>query len=138
MHISNNDNLDMETYLINLSGPLNERQYEPLTEMFRDILAEGITQVVINLEDVPLIDSRGLAALVAGYKLFGRDPKNFRLVALQDQPKLVFELTGFDNVFEIFDDPTGATAPELERWLELPGNLPASETSRVPFELAIN
>ena len=131
-----NDNVDMETYLINLSGPLNERQYEPLTQLFRDILAEGITQVVINFKEVPLIDSRGLAALVAGYKLFGRDPKKFRLVALQDQPKLVFELTGFDNIFEIFADLAEATALEPDLYLDLPQALPVSGT-HVELELTV-
>lgn len=136
--MNNKPNLDMEIYLINLTGPLNERQYEPVTQMFRAVRAEGITQVVINLKDVPLIDSRGLAALVAGYKLFGRDPKKFRLVALQDQPKLVFELTGFDNIFEIFDGPAEATELELELSLELPGNLRISEMGRALFDLTVN
>jgi anti-anti-sigma factor len=138
MHISNNDTLDMETYLINLSGPLNERQYEPLTQMFRNLVAEGITQVVINLRDVPLIDSRGLAALVAGYKLFGRDPKNFRLIGLQDQPKLVFELTGFDSIFEIFADLAEAAVLEPNLYLDLPRAHPVSETHSLELNLTIN
>jgi len=137
MSILNNGNGDVEIYLINLSGPLNERQYEPITQMFRDILAQGISQVVINLVDVPLIDSRGLAALVAGYKLFGRDPKNFRLVALQDQPKLVFELTGFDNIFEIFDNLGEATEVEPAVCLELPQAFPGS-VARSAFDLVVN
>jgi anti-anti-sigma factor len=137
MGILNNGNGDVEIYLINLSGPLNERQYEPITQMFRDILAQGISQVVINLVDVPLIDSRGLAALVAGYKLFGRDPKNFRLVALQDQPKLVFELTGFDNIFEIFDNLGEATEVEPAVCLELPQAFPVS-VARSAFDLVVN
>ena len=138
MAILTNDNVETETYLINLSGPLNERQYEPLTQMFRDILAEGVTRVVINLKEVPLIDSRGLAALVAGYKLFGRDPKNFRLVALQDQPKLVFELTGFDNIFEIFADLAEAAGLEPELYLDLPQALPVSGTHRLELNLRIS
>jgi anti-anti-sigma factor len=137
MSILNNGNGDVEIYLINLSGPLTERQYEPITQMFRDILAQGISQVVINLVDVPLIDSRGLAALVAGYKLFGRDPKNFRLVALQDQPKLVFELTGFDNIFEIFDNLGEATEVEPAVCLELPQAFPVS-VARSAFDLVVN
>jgi anti-anti-sigma factor len=134
MSISTNDNVDIEIYLINLSGPLNERLYEPLTQMFKDILAEGITQVVINLKDVPLIDSRGLAALVAGYKLFGRGPKKFRLVDLQDQPKLVFELTGFDNIFELYDDLAEATELESDLHLESPRNFPVAG----PYSLGVD
>jgi anti-anti-sigma factor len=61
---------------------------------------QGVKRVLVNLEDVPFIDSRGLAALIAGYKMFGSDARNFRLVGIQDQPRLVFELTGFDHVFQ--------------------------------------
>jgi anti-anti-sigma factor len=68
--------------------------------LFRDLAEDGIKRVVVNLEDVPFIDSQGLAALVAGYKIFGSAPRNFRLTGIQDQPKLVFELTGFDHVFQ--------------------------------------
>jgi anti-anti-sigma factor len=137
MSISKNGNVDVEIYLVNLNGPLNERQYDPLTQLFRDVLAEGITQVVINFKDVPLIDSRGLAALVAGYKLFGRDPKKFRLVGLQDQPKLVFELTGFDNIFEIFEDLAEVSTLEPNLYLDLPQTLPVSGIHSLGLDLTV-
>jgi anti-anti-sigma factor len=86
--------------LVNLSGPLNVSRASDAIQLFSDVAERGIQRVVINLEDVPFIDSRGLAALIAGYKLFGSDPRNFQLIGIQDQPRLVFELTGFDQVFE--------------------------------------
>ena len=138
MSLSNNGKANLEIYLINLSGPLNERQYATITETFRDISQQGVERVVVNLNDVPLIDSRGLAALVAGYKLFGRDPKNFRLAALQDQPRLVFELTGFDNIFEIFDDLAEATELETAVHLDLPQAFPVSGPRRAGLDLAVN
>jgi anti-anti-sigma factor len=140
MSLSNDGNVDMQIHLIKLSGPLNEGQYEKITRMFRDVSAQGVERVVVDLDDVPLIDSRGLAALVAGYKLFGRDPKNFRLVALQDQPRLVFELTGFDNIFEIFDNLAEATALESALCLELPHglSLPISVSPTVELDLTVN
>jgi anti-anti-sigma factor len=74
---------------------------------------------VINLEDVPFLDSHGLGALLTGYKIFGKDPHKFRLTGLQDQPKLVFELTGYDHVFQTSAHPT-------ENRIEVKGlNLPA-------------
>ena len=138
MSVSNDGNVDMQIHLIKLSGPLNECQYEKTTRMFRDVLAQGGNRVVVDLDDVPLIDSRGLAALVAGYKLFGRAPKNFRLVALQDQPKLVFELTGFDIIFEIFDDLAEAAELETALCMELPQALPVSVPRTAALDLAVN
>ena len=117
MSVLSHSKIDMEIHLVNLAGPLNENQFEEVTRIFKDIAEQGIKRVVVSLAEVPLIDSRGLAALIAGYKFFGSEPKNFRLAALQDQPRLVFELTGFDNIFQIFD--TVAAAAKLEPYLEL-------------------
>jgi anti-anti-sigma factor len=89
----------VDGYWVDLSGPLNIGRSEDLVELFQDLSARGIERVAVNLEDVPFIDSQGLAALIAGYKIFGSDPRNFRLTGVQDQPRLVFELTGFDHVF---------------------------------------
>ena len=117
MSVSNNSEVEMEIHVVNLTGPLNERQFEDVTRLFKDLAEQDVKRVVVNLAEVPLIDSRGLAALVVGYKTFGREPQNFRLVALQDQPRLVFELTGFDQIFQIYDSL--ATAAEIEPHLEL-------------------
>ena len=66
--------------------------------LFKDIAERGAGQLVINLEDVPLIDSHGLAVLLAGYRLFGSDARRFRLAALQEQPKLLLKVCQLDNV----------------------------------------
>jgi anti-anti-sigma factor len=87
-------------YRVNLSGPLNIGRSENVVQLFLELSEGGAERVVVNLEDVPFIDGQGLAALVAGYRIFGGDPESFRLIGMQDQPRLVFELTGFDHVFQ--------------------------------------
>jgi anti-anti-sigma regulatory factor len=71
-----------------------------------------VGRVVVDLADVPFIDSPGLALLVAGYHLFGSRPQNFRLAALQKQPQLLLELTGFDHIFQCFATASEALAAE--------------------------
>ena len=95
----------VDSYLISLSGPLNFTRSEDVVQRFRDLSERGIKRVTIDMENVPLIDSRGLAALIAGYKIFGSEAANFQLTAIQDQPRLVLELTGFDLIFQIDDHP---------------------------------
>jgi anti-anti-sigma factor len=87
--------------VLNLSGPLNGRHADAARQLFGEISERGVERVVVNLREVPFIDSRGLATLIAGYKVFGGRAMNFRLAAVQDQPQLVLELTGFDQVFEV-------------------------------------
>ena len=69
----------------------------------------GCRHLIVNLEKVPFIDSHGLAALVIGLKIFD-DGDKLRLVAPQAQPKLLFELTMFDQIFHITDNVTTAKA----------------------------
>lgn len=98
--------------LIRLSGPLMASQAEKIIQRFREVSEQGVEGVVVDLNEVPFIDSRGLAALLAGYKLFGRQEQSFQLAAPQAQPKLLFELTGFDRIFQIFDRATVVTEAE--------------------------
>jgi len=98
--------------LVTLTGPLNALRAERVIQLFRDISGHGIERVVVNLEDVPFVDSPGLTALIAGYKIFGSDADNFRLIGVQDQPRLVFELTGFDHIFQT-DDHLGNNGTEV-------------------------
>jgi len=101
-----------DNHLVTLTGPLNALRAERTVQLFQDISEHGIERVVVNLEDVPFIDSSGLAALIAGYKIFGCDADNFRLIGAQDQPRLVFELTGFDHIFRT-DDHLGNNGTEV-------------------------
>ena len=119
-----------------MSGPLNENQFENVTQIFRDSAEQGAKRVVVNLADVPWIDSRGLAALIVGYKIFGGQPENFRLAALQDQPRLVFELTGFDNIFQIFESATQAAELEPNLRLEFLPGFPVPVPRLVKVDLA--
>jgi anti-anti-sigma factor len=102
-------------HVVNLSGALNASRAEGVIQLFREMAEQGVRRVVVNLEDVPFIDSRGLAALLAGYKIFGSERRNFRLTGVQDQPRLVFDLTGFDEVFEIVPSIPGLSVflPQL-------------------------
>ena len=100
-------------YLINLSGPLNAGQSEQVSRCFRDLFVRKVGRVVVNLAEVPFIDGPGLTALITGYKLFGN--LNFRLVGLQDQPRLVLELTGFEHIFEILDRVAETDASQWSR-----------------------
>jgi anti-sigma B factor antagonist len=89
--------------VVSLNGALNARSAEEAKQAFRNLVEQGVTKVVVNLQDVPFIDSSGLAALVSGLKTLGGEASNLKLAAPQSQARLLFELTMFDRVFEIHD-----------------------------------
>lgn len=89
--------------VVSLNGALNARSAEEVKQTFRNLVEQGVSRVVVNLQDVPFIDSSGLAALVSGLKTLGGEAANLKLAAPQSQARLLFELTMFDRVFEIHD-----------------------------------
>ncbi len=100
--------LENEVHLINLNEPLHANLATETIQLFKDISQQGAEKVIVNLEKVPFIDSHGLAALVVGLKIFDNG-QNLWLVAPQAQPKLLFELTMFDRIFQITDSVAEAT-----------------------------
>ncbi len=89
--------------IVELNGALNARSAEEAKQTFRNLAEQGVTQVIVDLNEVPFIDSSGLAALVSGLKTLGGEATNLKLAAPQSQARLLFELTMFDRVFEIHD-----------------------------------
>lgn len=89
--------------IVSFNGALNARSAEDAKQTFRDLVDQGVTQVIVDLQEVPFIDSSGLAALVSGLKTLGGESAHLKLAAPQSQARLLFELTMFDRVFEIHD-----------------------------------
>ena len=71
--------------VVSLNGALNARSAEEAKQTFRDLVEQGVTQVIVDLENVPFIDSSGLAALVSGLKTLGGEAANLKLAAPQSQ-----------------------------------------------------
>ncbi len=101
-------NIDEETCVISLDGTLNARSSDQVKEAFREVAGKGMRQVVLDLDKVPFIDSSGLAALVSGLKTLNEIEGSLKLTSLQSQADLLFRLTMFDKVFEIYDDVNSA------------------------------
>ena len=107
MEISTNS-VSNKVSTVSFRGALNARSAEDAKQVFRDLIEQGVTQVVVDLQEVPFIDSSGLAALVSGLKTLGGEASNLKLAAPQSQARLLFELTMFDRVFEIHDSVADA------------------------------
>ena len=66
------------------------------------LLAEGITRFVLDLTDVPFLDSAGMAVLVSLLKRARSSQGDVRLVwPKKDEAQRVLRLTKFDRVFEM-------------------------------------
>jgi anti-anti-sigma factor len=66
------------------------------------VVATGANIVLIDLQNVNFIDSSGLGALVSAMKTVRSAGGKLFICSVNDQVKLLFELTKMDRVFEIF------------------------------------
>jgi anti-anti-sigma factor len=99
-----------DIHLLELNQPLAAGLAKETVQTFRDISNQGGRRVVVNMEHVPFIDGPGLVALLVGLDIFGGDGQTLRLARLQTQPKLLFELTEFNKIFQISESVAEAVA----------------------------
>ena len=79
-------------------------------EVFRDevdtAIAEGADVVLIDLKDINFIDSSGLGILVVVLKKMRAIKKKMYICSVNEQVRMLFELTSMDQVFDVVADRT--------------------------------
>ena len=98
---TNEARLDPKTCLVELNWPLNAHWAEETIRAFKEIAIQGAKRVVVNMENVPFIDSSGLRALLIGMEYLEGNAAQGWLAAPQAQARLFFKITNFDKVFRI-------------------------------------
>ncbi len=84
-----------------LAGRFDARNAQTVKETLKQLVDSGTTHLIVDLAQVPFIDSAGLAALVSALKLTRRAGGNVLLSGVQPQARTVFSLTMLDQVFTI-------------------------------------
>lgn len=84
------------------SGLLDGIHAKQLRYQISDLIASGVDIVLIDFEDVQHIDSSGLGGLIA----IGREVRiansKLYLCNINDQAKMLFELTKMNQMFQVF------------------------------------
>jgi anti-sigma B factor antagonist len=94
--------LDNNVSLIRLNGRLDARTSLEVKAALQELLKDqGHRKIIIDLEEVPFIDSSGLAALVSGLRLARENKGDIVLSGAQSQAQIVFRLTMLDRIFAI-------------------------------------
>jgi anti-sigma B factor antagonist len=93
--------LDKDITLVQLSGRLDARTSPLVRSTLQNLLENEQLKIVIDLQEVPFIDSSGLAALVSGLRMARAKGGNIALSGAQSQAQIVFRLTMLDRVFPI-------------------------------------
>jgi anti-sigma B factor antagonist len=102
-----------EVTVVHVGGEIDVYTAPMLREHLDEHISRGRHHLVVDLEDVPFMDSTGLGVLVGRLKLVRVKDGTLCLVCSSERILKVFSITGLDKVFQIFpslDDALAATA----------------------------
>ena len=100
---------DREVPVLDLSGEVDAYTSARFREALLDLVDNGSASVIISMENVEYIDSSGLGALVGGLKRVSERSGKIVLVCNNPQIRKVFEITGLEKVFPLYDSEDDAT-----------------------------
>ncbi|MEM7714254.1 MAG: STAS domain-containing protein, partial [Cyanobacteria bacterium P01_A01_bin.68] len=84
------------------NGVLDATRSQEFREEVIKTLESNPKMVLVDLKDITFMDSSGLGALVLAFKTLRASDTKLVLCSINEQVKILFELTGMDKVFEIF------------------------------------
>ncbi|WP_041237795.1 STAS domain-containing protein [Gloeothece citriformis] len=88
--------------VIRPSGILGEAQALEFRQEISKLLEEKTDIIVVDFKDVTFMDSSGLGGLVVALKTVRLAGAKLFLCSINDQVKMLFQLTSLDRIFEIF------------------------------------
>ena len=95
--------------ILDIVGKLTMDQgADHLKDKINSLIAQDRTQVVVNLKDVPYIDSGGLGQLVASFGSVMRAGGAMKLLHVSSRNHDLLSITRLVTVFESFDSEAAA------------------------------
>ncbi len=97
--------------IIKLRGRLNlGDSVDRMRQTFDDLTAAGANRFVVDLGEVPMVDSSGIGLLVRCLTVAKQSDGALKLLAPSKFAVQTLRMTGLLNLFEIFDDVEQAVA----------------------------
>lgn len=90
--------------VIKPSGILDGTKTNQFRQEVSGCVEEGADIILINFKDVTFMDSSGLGALVLALKTVRASGGKLFICSINEQIRMLFELTSMDRVFEIFSN----------------------------------
>jgi anti-sigma B factor antagonist len=96
-------NLENGVPVIKLEGEVDVYTAPQLKQQMISLLESGTKQIVIDLTKVEYFDSTALGVLIGGLKRMRERDGNLSLICPNPRIRRVFEITGLDKVFDIYN-----------------------------------
>ena len=76
----------------------------------RELIDQKPKRLIVDLSDVPYVDSSGLAVLIGAMQSLEHDGGKFMLAGPQEAVRVILESARLDQYFHVFPDIDAATA----------------------------
>lgn len=100
--------------ILHLAGEVDVSTAPKLRDELGRAISEGSLDLIVDLSDVPFLDSTGLGVLVGRLKAVRLQGGDLVLAALQDRTLRNFHITGLDRVFRLYDSVDDALAADTQ------------------------
>lgn len=107
-HIELNVESEDDTMIVRPLGEIDLGRSPSLRQQLSQAMSGDFDRMIIDLSDVPYMDSSGVATLVEAMQLSRRAGSKLVLCGLQDKVRSIFEIARLDTVFTIVDDREAA------------------------------
>ena len=104
------EQLGDDAYVIALSGEVDLYTAPEFKQQLLEVIGKGGKEVVVDLSDTTFIDSTTLGVLVGGVKRLRPNGGQLSLVCSDQNITKIFEITGLNKVFPIYDSRGEAVA----------------------------
>ncbi|MGB8644580.1 MAG: STAS domain-containing protein [Anaerolineae bacterium] len=94
--------------IVHPQGRMDAARAPALEQELRQQLAHGHHRLIVDLSKTTYISSNGLRVLLAAHKTAQQDGGSLKLCCLSPRLLEIFEMAGFDQIFEIYEDRNAA------------------------------
>jgi anti-sigma B factor antagonist len=98
------EQLGDNSYVISLAGEVDLYTAPEFKQQLLEVISQGAKNVVVDFSDTTFIDSTTLGVLVGGVKRLRTNDGQLSLVCSDRNITKIFEITGLDRVFTIYEN----------------------------------
>jgi anti-anti-sigma factor len=94
--------MSSDVKVVKPTGILDGTRATQFRQEISEIVQGGTKTVLIDFQDITFMDSSGLGALVLGLKTVRAAESKLVVCSINEQIRILFELTSMDKVFDIY------------------------------------
>ncbi|OBQ39966.1 MAG: anti-anti-sigma factor [Anabaena sp. MDT14b] len=93
--------MNQQVKVIAISGSFNATNSQNFQQSIKEVIDKRISIVLIDCHHVTFMDSSGLGALILTFKALQESGIKMVICSINEQVRMLFELTGMDGKFTI-------------------------------------